>query len=226
MQTAYLMAELVMIPFAAFLASAVDALAVRVVGGSVHAGERAVRAGVEHRIDDPVPRGQGFVGGAMVPTVFATGFAMFHGRQRAMIPAILGMVSVLAPTLGPTLGGWITGSAGWRWLFYVNVVPGTIVTACWRCWSSASTAPNRRCCAGSDWVHLASMAVFLGGFEVVLEEGPKNGWFADTGIALAGWVSFVAFLLFLERSFRSDGPIVKLTRFAIPPSPSPACSTS
>jgi DHA2 family multidrug resistance protein len=71
---------------------------------------------------------QGFVGGAMVPTVFATGYAMFEGKQRAMIPAILGMVSVLAPTLGPTVGGWITERAGWRWIFYINIVPGVAVT--------------------------------------------------------------------------------------------------
>ena len=51
---------------------------------------------------------QGFVGGAMVPTVFAVGFTIFEGKQRALIPAILGMVSVLAPTIGPTVGGIIT----------------------------------------------------------------------------------------------------------------------
>ncbi|MGK3844979.1 MFS transporter, partial [Enterococcus faecium] len=71
---------------------------------------------------------QGFVGGAMVPTVFATGYVLFQGKQRAMIPAILGMVSVLAPTLGPTVGGWITDALGWRWVFFINVAPGAAVT--------------------------------------------------------------------------------------------------
>jgi DHA2 family multidrug resistance protein len=60
------------------------------------------------------------------------------------------------------------------------------------------------------------MAVFLAGLEYVLEEGPKNDWFDDTWIAAAGWVSLVAFGLFIERSFRSDGPIVKLTPFRSP----------
>ena len=64
----------------------------------------------------------------MVPTVFATGFAMFAGPQRAMIPAILGMVSVLAPTLGPTVGGWLTDAVGWRSIFYINIIPGIVVT--------------------------------------------------------------------------------------------------
>ncbi len=72
---------------------------------------------------------QGFTGGAMVPLVFATGFPMFDGPKRAMIPAILGMVSTLAPTLGPSVGGLITEYGDWRWLFFMNIVPGVAVTA-------------------------------------------------------------------------------------------------
>ncbi len=60
------------------------------------------------------------------------------------------------------------------------------------------------------------MAVFLGGFEYVLEEGPKNGWFGDSGITLGAWLALVAFALFLERSFRSTSPIVRLTPFRSP----------
>jgi DHA2 family multidrug resistance protein len=60
------------------------------------------------------------------------------------------------------------------------------------------------------------MAVFLGGLEYVLEEGPRHDWFGDPAIATGGWLSFIAFLLFLERSFRSGGPIVRLTPFRRP----------
>jgi DHA2 family multidrug resistance protein len=56
----------------------------------------------------------------------------------------------------------------------------------------------------------------LAGLEYVLEEGPKNDWFGDTSIAAAAWIAFIAFLLFLERSFRSTSPIVKLTPFRKP----------
>ncbi len=158
---------------------------------------------------------QGFVGGAMVPTVFATGYTLFTGKQRAMIPAILGMVSVLAPTLGPTVGGWITDAFGWRWIFYVNVIPGTLVAVATLALIKLDTA-NLAMLRRIDWVHLGSMAVFLAGLEYVLEEGPRNDWFGDTGITMAAWVSFVAFGLFLERSFRSNGPIVRLSPFRRP----------
>ncbi len=84
MQTAYLMAEIVMIPLAAFLSSgAVDALAVRRFGRALHAVEPALRHRLEHRLDDLFRAMQGFVGGAMVPTVFATGFAMFDRASSA-----------------------------------------------------------------------------------------------------------------------------------------------
>ena len=215
-QTAYLMAELVMIPFAAFLAQSMSTRWLFALSAGLFTLASAL-CGLAWSIESMIAFRalQGFVGGAMIPTVFATGFAMFSGKQRAMIPAILGMVSVLAPTLGPTLGGWITDAAGWRWVFYVNVLPGTIVTilalAVIRV-DRADPAMLKRI----DWVHLASMAVFLAGLEYVLEEGPKNGWFSDTSIAAAAWLSFIAFLLFLERSFRSDSPIVKLSPFRKP----------
>jgi DHA2 family multidrug resistance protein len=158
---------------------------------------------------------QGFVGGAMVPTVFATGFAMFSGPQRAMIPAILGMVSVLAPTLGPTVGGWLTDTVGWRSIFYVNIVPGLIVTVLSIVFIRVDR-PNLGMLKKIDYSHLAAMAVFLGGLEYVLEEGPRHEWLNDPAIATGAWLSFVAFLLFLERSFRSGGPIVRLSPFRRP----------
>src|SRR6202158_4497895 len=108
-QTSYLMAEIVMIPLAAFLSQALStrwlftASAVLFTLSSLMCGMAwSIQSMTVFRAI------QGFVGGAMIPTVFATGFSMFTGRRRAMIPAILGVASTLAPTLGPTIGGWIT----------------------------------------------------------------------------------------------------------------------
>src|SRR6201985_3540928 len=128
-QTGYLMAELVMIPFSAFLAQALSTRWLFALSAGLFTVSSAL-CGMAWDIQSMVAFRvvQGFVGGAMVPTVFATGYAMFSGPQRAMIPAILGLVSVLAPTLGPTVGGWLTDAAGWRWIFYINIVPGVAVT--------------------------------------------------------------------------------------------------
>jgi DHA2 family multidrug resistance protein len=215
-QTAYLMAELVMIPFSAFLAQAISTRWLFALSAGLFT-LASMACGFAWSIESMIAfrTVQGFVGGAMVPTVFATGYVLFEGKQRAMIPAILGLVSVLAPTLGPTVGGWITDSLGWRWLFFINVAPGLAVTvlilALVRI-DRADFSMLRRI----DWVHLASMATFLAGLEYLLEEGPKNDWFNDTTMAGAAWISAVAFVLFLERSFRSRGPIVKLSPFRKP----------
>ena len=215
-QTGYLMAELVMIPFAAFLAQALSTRWLFTLSAGLFTVASAL-CGLAWDIDSMILFRviQGFVGGAMVPTVFATGFVLFSGPQRAMIPAILGMVSVLAPTLGPTVGGWLTDAVGWRSIFYINIVPGLIVTLL-----AASVIridlPNLKMLRRIDYAHLASMAVFLGGLEYVLEEGPRHEWFGDPTIAAAGWLSLVAFGLFLERSFNSNGPIVRLSPFRRP----------
>ncbi|MDT8759793.1 DHA2 family efflux MFS transporter permease subunit [Sphingomonas psychrotolerans] len=215
-QTAYLMAELVMIPFAAFLAQALSTRWLFALSAGLFTLASAL-CGLAWSIESMIAFRaiQGFVGGAMVPTVFATGFALFSGKQRAMIPAILGMVSVLAPTLGPTLGGWITDAAGWRWIFYVNIVPGALVTLLALLFIRVDGA-NPDMLRRIDWVHLAAMAIFLGGLEYVLEEGPRNDWLQDPAIATGAWLSLVAMLLFLERSLRSPNPVVSLTPFRRP----------
>jgi len=215
-QTGYLMAELVMIPFAAFLAQALSTRWLFALSAGLFTLSSAL-CGMAWDIQSMILFRvlQGFTGGAMVPTVFATGFAMFSGPQRAMIPAILGMVSVLAPTLGPTVGGWLTQAVGWRSIFYINIAPGALVTLL------AITLirvdrPNFKMLKSIDYSHLAAMAVFLGGLEFVLEEGPRKQWFEDTSIAVVAWIALVAFALFIERSFRSAGPIVRLSPFRKP----------
>lgn len=215
-QTGYLMAELVMIPFAAFLAQALSTRWLFALSAGLFTISSAL-CGMAWDIDSMILFRvlQGFTGGAMVPTVFATGFAMFSGPQRAMIPAILGMVSVLAPTLGPTVGGWLTEAVGWRSIFYVNIVPGALVTLL-AIRLIKVDRPKLAMLKTIDYSHLAAMAVVLGGLEYVLEEGPRRQWFEDTGIAVVAWVALVAFALFIERSFRSGGPVVRLSPFRKP----------
>jgi DHA2 family multidrug resistance protein len=215
-QTAYLMAEIVMIPLAAYLSIALStrwlftASAVLFVISSLMCGVAwSIGSMTVFRAI------QGFVGGAMVPTVFATGFAMFEGKQRAMIPAILGVVSTLAPTLGPTIGGWITDTLSWHWLFFINIVPGTFIAIALPILGKVDE-PNLAALKRIDYLHVASLATFLGALQYVLEEGPRNQWFEDPTIQLVAWISFVAMLVFFERSFFSTMPVLRLTPFKRP----------
>src|SRR4051812_12064663 len=184
-QTGYLMAELVMIPFSAFLAQALSTRWLFALSAALFTAASAL-CGLAWDIESMILFRviQGFVGGAMVPTVFATGFAMFTGKQRAMIPAILGMVSVLAPTLGPTVGGWLTEAMGWRSIFTINIAPGIAVTLLSLVFIRVDR-PNPAMFRRIDYAHLVSMAAFLGGLEYVLEEGPRYDWFSDSGVLTA-----------------------------------------
>jgi len=215
-QTAYLMAELVMIPLSAYLGQAMSTRWLFVFSAAMFTLS-SLLCGLAWNIESMIAFRalQGFTGGAMVPLVFSVGFTIFSGKQRAMIPAILGTVSVIAPTLGPTAGGFITEALGWRWLFFINIIPGIIV-ATMAALLIRVDRPNPRMFATIDWSHFVAMAVFLGGLEYVLEEGPRKEWFGDPGIAIAAWISFVAFVLFLERAFFSANPIVKLSPFRKP----------
>ncbi|MET0323121.1 MAG: DHA2 family efflux MFS transporter permease subunit [Duganella sp.] len=215
-QTAYLMAELVMIPLAGLLAKALSTRWLFAASAGLFTLASAL-CGLAWDIDSMIAfrAFQGFVGGAMVPTVWATGFILFTGRDRALASAILGVVTMLAPVSGPTIGGWITEWIGWRWIFYINIVPGiavAILSAALIRFDHARPALLR----SMDWTHLLAMALFLGCLDVVLEEGPRHGWFGDTGIATAAWVALVAFVLFVERCLRSAAPVVRLTPFRRP----------
>ena len=215
-QTAYLMAELVMIPLSGYLAGAMSTRWLFVASAGMFTLS-SLMCGLSWSIGSMIAFRalQGFTGGAMVPLVFAVGFTIFEGKQRALIPAILGTVSVLAPTLGPSAGGAITQALDWRWLFFINIVPGVIVTLL------ASQIvrvdkPNPSMFGRIDWSHFVAMAVFLAGLEYVLEEGPRKDWFGDSGIAIAAWCSAVGFVLFLERSFYSSNQLVRLQAFRRP----------
>jgi DHA2 family multidrug resistance protein len=215
-QTAYLMAELVMIPFSGFLAQAMSSRWLFAASAGLFT-LASILCGLAWNIESMIAFRiiQGFTGGAMIPTVFAVGFTLFEGKQRAMIPAILGMVSVLAPTLGPTVGGFITETVDWRWIFFINIAPGAAVTLLAIVLIDVDRAAPSMF-TRIDWSHLLAMAVFLGGLEFVLEEGPRKDWFGDPHIQIGAWLSFVAFLLFIERSFFSASPIVKLSPFKRP----------
>ncbi len=215
-QTAYLMAEIVMIPLAAYLARALSTRWLFVASAAMFT-LASLLCGIAWDINSMIAFRvlQGFTGGAMIPTVFATGYALFEGKRLATMTAVLGMLSTLSPTLGPSVGGWITDVASWRWLFFVNVAPGLLIV-CVLPQLGAVDRAEPRLLRRIDWVHVAAIAVMLGGFQYVLEEGPRHGWFSEPRVAIAAWLSFLGAGLFAERTICSSMPVVQLTPFRRP----------
>ncbi|MCJ2022969.1 DHA2 family efflux MFS transporter permease subunit [Methylobacterium sp. J-067] len=156
---------------------------------------------------------QGFIGGGMIPTVFASAFTIFPPSKRTIVSPMIGLVATLAPTIGPTVGGYLTDLMSWHWLFLVNVVPGILVTV--------STAilvdfdkPNLSLLDDFDWFGLAAMAAFLGCMEYVLEEGPNHDWLQDEAVLLCAVICVASGLLFFWRAFTARQPIVDLRAFS------------
>jgi len=209
-QTAYLMAEIVMIPLSGWLSRAFSTRWLFTVSAASFT-LASIACGCAWNIQSMIVARavQGFVGGAMIPTVFATGYALFSGKQRALIPAILGLLSSLAPTIGPTLGGWITDTLSWHWLFFVNIVPGLIITFTIPFLESIDE-PDFSLLRQFDWLGLALLALSLGSFEYVLEEGYRWDWLEDPTIRNFSWLAGVTGLLFVWRSLTYASPIVDL----------------
>jgi MFS transporter, DHA2 family, multidrug resistance protein len=215
-QTSYLMAEIVMIPLSGFLARALSTRWL-FAGSAALFTLSSLLCGTATSIEEMIAFRaiQGFVGGAMIPTVFATGFTIFPPDKRAFIPGVLGLVSTLAPTFGPSLGGWITDVVSWRWLFFMNVGPGLLITVLVPILGRIDD-PDLSLLKRIDWLHLAGLIFFLGGLQYVLEEGPRHEWFDDVRVASAAWLSVVGAVVFFERCFFAKSPLVRLTPFRRP----------
>ncbi len=213
-QTAYLIGEIVMIPLSGWLSRAFSTrwlFTVSAAGFTL----TSVVCGFAWNIDSMIAARavQGFIGGAMVPTVFATGFALFTGPKRALVPATLGLLSSLAPTLGPTLGGWITDTLDWHWLFFVNVVPGLVIIFGLPLFG-AIDEPDFSLLKKFDFLGLFLLALSLGSLEYVLEEGYRWNWLDDPTIRNWTWVAVLSGLSFIWRSLTHPSPIVELRLFA------------
>src|SRR6185436_10636489 len=155
---------------------------------------------------------QAFIGGGMIPTVFATAYIIFPRSRMGLVAPLIGLVATLAPTIGPTVGGYLTDTLSWHWLFFINIVPGIGVTI------AALTLidfdqPDYSLFENFDFVGLLSMAGFLGALEYVLEEGPRNDWFGDDTVLLFAWVSAISAVIFFARVLTARQPIVDLTAF-------------
>ena len=212
-QTSYLIAEIVMIPLSAFLSRAFSTRWLFTVSAAAFTVS-SIACGFAWNLNVMIAcrAVQGFVGGAMVPTVFATGFVLFQGKKQALIPAILGVVATLAPTLGPTLGGWITDVLSWHWLFFINIVPGLLITILVPIYAHVDEA-DPSVLRGFDPWGIPLLALFLGGLEYVLEEGPRWDWFEDNTNCWVAAVSAAAALFFFYNSFTHPRPVVDLRIF-------------
>jgi DHA2 family multidrug resistance protein len=212
-QTSYLIAEVIMIPLSGFLSRM---LSTRIIFTISAAGFTlmSLMCSTATSIDQMVVwrAAQGFIGGGMIPTVFASAYTIFPRSRMSMVAPIIGLVATLAPTIGPTVGGYLTDMFSWHWLFLVNIPPGIMVTiAAWLLIDFDH--PDWSLAPRFDWWGLGAMAAFLGALEYALEEGPSKDWFESAPVTWAIWISVIGCGLFFWRALTAHQPIVDLSAF-------------
>ena len=185
-QTSYLIAEVIMIPLSGYLSRAFSTrylFSAAAAGFTIMSVLCSTATSIEEMIFYRAL--QGFIGGGMIPTVFASAYSIFPREKQPVIGPIIGLVATMAPTVGPTIGGYLTELFSWHWLFLVNLVPGIIVTAV--TWTVVDfDEPEPSLLDHFDWTGLLSMAVFLGTLEYVLEEGTSKDWFNSEAVTWCG----------------------------------------
>jgi DHA2 family multidrug resistance protein len=155
---------------------------------------------------------QGMLGASMVPTVFTSSFHYFQGPRRVYSAAVVGTIASVAPALGPVIGGWITDTLDWHWLFYVNLIPGIAVTV-FVVLLVKIDKPDFSLLKEADYPGIVLMGIALGTLEYVLEEGARWNWFDDATIRRCTYVSIVAGALFFVRTLTHSNPVVDLRAF-------------
>ncbi|WP_109127075.1 DHA2 family efflux MFS transporter permease subunit [Dyella sp. C11] len=209
-QTSYLIAEIVVIPLSGWLSRVMSTrwlFAVSAAGFTITSMLCGAAWDIQSMI---VFRAlQGFLGGSMIPTVFTTAFVFFENKQRVVAAATIGAIASLAPTLGPTLGGWITDNSSWHWLFFINLVPGVFVTVAVPLLVNIDR-PDFSLLKNADYLGMVLLAIFLGCLEYTLEEGPRWNWISDRVILTNAWLSGIAGVAFIARSLLYAHPVVDL----------------
>jgi len=158
---------------------------------------------------------QGAGGGGMQPMAQAIMADSFEPHKRGQAFALYGLVAVLAPSIGPTLGGWITDNYSWRWIFFINIPVGILafilVTRLVEDppWIKADPSKLRN----MDYVGLAFLTMAMGGMQIMLDKGEENDWFASNFIRFFTVLFVVGIVGLFVWEWRHKNPLINLKLF-------------
>ncbi len=156
---------------------------------------------------------QGVGGGAMAPISQAILMESFPSSKQGIAQAVFGLGVVVAPVVGPVMGGWLTDSYSWRWIFYINVPIGLF--AIWAIQQTVEDPPwvKQSNPGPLDAVGLVALSLWLGCQEVALDKGQEDDWFGSPFIRVMVVLALVGFVAFVARELRAENPMVELRIF-------------
>lgn len=208
-QTSYLIAEIIIIPLSGWLARV---MSTRWLFAASAAGFTlmSLLCGWAWNIQSMIAFRalQGLAGGSMIPWC-SPPLSPFSGQTAGHRRGDDRRPGLLAPTLGPTVGGWITENYNWHWLFFINVVPGIYIAVAVPLLVKVDSA-DPTLLRGADYLSILLLALSLGCLEYTLEEGPRWGWFDDATLTTTAWVALLCGVAFVIRTLHHPQPVMDL----------------
>jgi len=209
--TAYLVAEIVMIPMAGWFEK-IFGLRTFLLIVTVLFTIFSMLCGVAHDLNLMIVGrvGQGFTGGAMIPTALSIVATRLPAREQPIGVALFGVTAVLGPILGPVLGGWLTENVSWHYAFFLNVPIGIGLLAL-LVLGLRGQKTRWGMFAEADVLGLLGLLLGLGGLTIVLEDGQRDRWFESEQICILSLVSLFGFVLLAAGQFVAKRPVIRLS---------------
>ncbi len=154
---------------------------------------------------------QGAVAGPMIPLSQTLLLASYPKAKAGLALAMWGMTTLVAPVVGPLLGGWITDYISWPWIFYINIPVG--IGAALVTWSIFKNRESPTKKLPIDKIGLFLLVVWVGSLQIMLDKGKELGWFSSSEIVLLGVIAVVALAFFIAWELTDDHPVVDLSLF-------------
>lgn len=158
---------------------------------------------------------QGMGGGGLQPMAQAIMADSFEPAKRGLAFALYGLVAVLAPSIGPTLGGWITDNYSWHWIFYINIPVGVLALVLTNrlVEDPPYIKPDRKNLGRIDYIGLSLLIVAMGTLQVTLDKGEEKDWFGSSFITWTAFIFAVSFLALIVWEFHAERPLMDLRLF-------------
>lgn len=208
--TAYLMAEIIVIPLTGWLSSVVGMrryLAFNTTLFTAFSLACALSTSLGQMI--LFRAGQGFTGGVLIPTAIVIVRTRLPKSQQAVGIALFGLTATFAPAIGPTVGGWLTDNLSWHYIFYLNLIFGPLAIAVQL--GAFDPAPARwEELRKGDWLGIGLMATGLPALTYVLEEGQRKDWFGSPTIVNVSLLAVFGIAGFIIRELTAARPFINL----------------
>ncbi|WP_313801762.1 DHA2 family efflux MFS transporter permease subunit [Sphingobium sp.] len=208
--TSYLVAEIIIIPLAAWLERLLGLRTLLLTAAFLFTGFSMLCGFADNLTTMIIGRvGQGFTGGALIPTAMTIIATRLPRSQQPIGNALFGVTAILGPVLGPLVGGWLTENISWHYAFFINLPVGILLITL-----LLATMPHQKPTLSefwqADWLGIAGMALGLGGLTIVLEEGQREQWFQSGEIVIMSIVSGIGFLLLFAGQYFARRPVIRL----------------